>query len=65
MQTTAVPPGGATMVEFEVDYPGKYLLVDHALTRLDKGAVGILEVTGEKDDSLYKSLSGEKPTDKH
>lgn len=53
------------MVEFEVDYPGKYLLVDHALTRLDKGAVGILEVTGEKDDSLYKSLSGEKPTDKH
>ncbi|QDG54840.1 nitrite reductase, copper-containing [Persicimonas caeni] len=65
VQTTAVPPGGATMVEFEVDYPGKYLLVDHALTRLDKGAVGILEVTGEADDTLYKSLSGEEATDKH
>jgi nitrite reductase (NO-forming) len=61
VQTTAVAPGGSTMVEFKVDYPGSYLLVDHALTRLDKGAVGILEVEGEADDSLYKSLDGIKP----
>jgi nitrite reductase (NO-forming) len=61
VQTTAVAPGGSTMVEFKVDYPGSYLLVDHALTRLDKGAVGILEVTGEADDSLYKSLDGITP----
>ena len=30
VQTTLVPPGGATMVEFKVDYPGRYLLVDAA-----------------------------------
>jgi nitrite reductase (NO-forming) len=54
VQTTLVPPGGATMVEFELDYPGKYILVDHALSRMDKGAVGILDVDGEADPSIYK-----------
>jgi nitrite reductase (NO-forming) len=65
VQTTAVPPGGATMVEFQVDYPGSYLLVDHALSRLDKGAVAILEVEGEADPTIYKSLDGVEATDKH
>ena len=54
IQTTLVPPGGSTMVEFTVDYPGKYLLVDHALSRVDKGAIGILEVEGEADDTIFK-----------
>lgn len=54
VQTTLVAPGGATIVEFKVDYPGQYTLVDHALSRAGKGAVGILEVTGDKDDSVYK-----------
>ncbi|MGM0555343.1 MAG: copper-containing nitrite reductase [Myxococcota bacterium] len=54
VQTTVVPPGGATMVEFELDYPGKYILVDHALSRMDKGAIGILDVDGEADPSIFK-----------
>src|SRR5690606_38545470 len=33
VQTTLVPPGGATMVEFKLDVPGNYILVDHALSR--------------------------------
>ena len=53
VQTTNVPAGGSTIVEFKVDYPGKYVLVDHALMRTDKGAWGVLEVTGEKDDSIF------------
>lgn len=61
VQTTSVPPGGATMVEFEVDYPGSYLLVDHALSRLDKGAVGILEVSGDADERIFKGLDGLAP----
>ncbi|MGQ0535040.1 MAG: copper-containing nitrite reductase, partial [Methanobacteriota archaeon] len=45
VQTTLVPAGGATIVEFEVDAPGTHLLVDHALSRaIDRGAVGTLEV---------------------
>jgi len=57
VQTTLVPAGGATMVEFEVDYPGNYVLVDHALARVDRGAWGILNVTGEKNDALYSGDS--------
>ncbi len=37
------------MIEFTVDYPGNYVLVDHALTRIDRGAWGVLKVTGSKD----------------
>jgi len=57
VQTTLVPAGGATVVEFQVDYPGNYVLVDHALTRIDRGAWGILNVTGKKDRSLYHGES--------
>ena len=53
VQTTLIPAGGASVVEFQVDYPGNYVLVDHALTRIDRGAWGILNVTGPKNDSLY------------
>jgi nitrite reductase (NO-forming) len=60
VQTTTVPPGGAAIVEFKVDYPGKYALVDHALSRAGKGLVGILEVTGKADPSIYRD-HGESP----
>jgi len=55
VQTTLVPAGGATMVDFKVDYPGKYLLVDHALSRAAKGLVGAIEVTGKADATVYKA----------
>ena len=53
VQTTNVPAGGATIVEFTVDYPGTYVLVDHALMRTDKGAWGTIEVTGQADPTIY------------
>ena len=55
VQTTLVPPGGATMVEFQVDYPGRYILVDHALSRAEKGLTGFLTVTGEADKTIFDS----------
>lgn len=54
VQTISVPPGGATMVEFTVNYPGHYVLVDHALSRLERGLVGMLEVSGVADPSIFK-----------
>lgn len=54
VQTTLVAPGGATIVELKVEHPGSYLLVDHALSRTGKGAVGVLEVTGEGVPGVYK-----------
>lgn len=54
VQTTVVAPGGATIVELKMDHPGSYLLVDHALSRTGKGAVGVLEVTGDGVPGVYK-----------
>jgi len=55
VQTTLVPAGGATIAEFKLQYPGKYLLVDHALSRAGKGLAGALEVTGKADATVYKA----------
>lgn len=53
VQTILVPAGGATMVEFKVDVPGTYLIVDHSLSRLFKGAVGQIVVTGPENPDIY------------
>lgn len=42
IQSTIVPAGGSTIVEFDLEVPGKYILVDHALARLDRGLWGVL-----------------------
>lgn len=54
VQTTLVPAGGATIVDFKLEYPGSYLLVDHALSRAGKGLVGKIDVTGKEDGTVYK-----------
>lgn len=56
IQTTLVPAGGATMVEFDLNVPGKYVLVDHALARMEKGAWGVLNVTGEANKEIYDGI---------
>lgn len=54
VQTTLVPSGGACAVEFKVDVPGTFVLVDHSLTRaFNKGALGMLKVTGPEDRVIY------------
>lgn len=65
VQTTLVAPGGATMVEFKTEYPGKYILVDHALSRAEKGLVGILTVNGEADDTIFKTQEQIDPNSGH
>lgn len=55
VQTTLIPAGGATMVEFLADVPGPVLLVDHAISRVfNKGAVATIEVTGEANPQIFK-----------
>jgi nitrite reductase (NO-forming) len=62
VQTTMIPAGGATIVEFKVQAPGRYLLVDHSLSRaLDKGALGSLEVTGAPRPDLFRALTPVAP----
>ena len=57
VQTTAVLPGGSSIVEFTVDVPGKYLLVDHALARMNKGAWAVLEVFGPEQSDVFQSVT--------
>lgn len=54
VQTTLVPAGGSAMVEFKVDVPGTFILVDHSLFRaFNKGALGMLKVEGEPNLLVY------------
>ena len=54
VQTTVIPPGGSAIVEFKVEVPGTYILVDHALFRaFNKGALGMLKVDGPQDLLVY------------
>jgi nitrite reductase (NO-forming) len=54
VQTTTVPPGGAAVVEFKLDVPGNYMLVDHALTRVARGLAGVLQVEGSDNPAVFK-----------
>jgi nitrite reductase (NO-forming) len=53
VQTTLVPPGGATMVEFSLEVPGRYILVDHALSRLQRGLAGYLYAEGDPNPDVF------------
>ncbi len=54
VQTVLVPPGGCVVVDLTLEYPGNYVLVDHALLHaVDMGAVGILNVTGYADPTIF------------
>ncbi len=53
VQTVTVPPGGAVITEVKLDVPGNYTLVDHALSRAERGLVGILHVEGAPNPEIY------------
>jgi nitrite reductase (NO-forming) len=54
VQTTMVPAGGSAIVDFQVQVPGGYPIVDHSLFRaFNQGAVGMLNVKGPEDKLVY------------
>jgi len=68
VQTTMIPAGGSSIVEFGLDVPGTYILVDHSIFRaFNKGAVGMIKVSGpdnlvvysgKQDDRIYQLEGG-------
>lgn len=60
VQTVTVPPGGAAVVEFKCEVPGRYVLVDHALSRAERGLAGYLIVEGEEQPDIFGPI-GEPP----
>lgn len=58
VQTTLIPAGGAAIVELKLEVPGRFLLVDHSISRaMDKGALGSLVVSGDARPDLFRSLT--------
>jgi nitrite reductase (NO-forming) len=53
IQTVTVPPGGSTIVDLSLPVPGKFVLVDHALSRMEHGLVGYLKVEGPATPDIY------------
>lgn len=56
VQTTLVPAGGATIVEFKLEVPGTYVLVDHSLGRLEKGGAAHLIVEGPPNPTVFEAV---------
>jgi len=60
VQTTLVPAGGSAIVEFTVDVPGTFILVDHSIFRaFNKGALAMLTVEGDENEAIYSGLQAE------
>ena len=60
VQTTLIPAGGAAIVEFKVDVPGTFIIVDHSIFRaFNKGALGMLKVKGAENKQLYSGVKQE------
>ena len=60
VQTITVPPGGATIVDFKIDRGGHYVLVDHALSRVERGLAGYLIVDGPENDDIMHAGPAEE-----
>ncbi len=59
VQTTLVPAGGSAIVEFRAEKPGNLVLVDHSIFRaFNKGALGMMKITGEDDLLVYSQVKG-------
>jgi nitrite reductase (NO-forming) len=57
IQTTLIPSAGSAIIEMKMDVPGAYLLVDHSIFRVAKGAIGILSVEGEENKNIFDPMA--------
>ncbi len=59
VQTTLIPAGGSTIVEFGVEQPGDLMIVDHSIFRaFNQGALGMIHVTGPDNARIYAGVKG-------
>lgn len=60
VQTTLVPAGGSAIVEYKIDVPGNYIMVDHSIFRtFNKGSLGIMKAEGPEDKSIYSGKTAD------
>ena len=56
VQSTVIPAGGAVGVEFKIEVPGTYLLVDHSIFRIHKGIAGELVAGGDPVPEIFETI---------
>jgi len=61
VQTTLIPAGGSAIVDFKVDVPGTFIIVDHSIFRtFNKGSLGMLKVSGEENKTIYSGKQSDE-----
>ena len=59
VQTTLVPAGGSTIVEFAAERESKLILVDHSIFRaFNKGTLGMIAVNGKANNKVFAAVKG-------
>lgn len=61
VQSHLVPTEGAAIFDVKLDVPGTYILVDHSLARLHKGAAAFLDVEGPENPAVFESVLNAGP----
>ncbi len=52
--TTLIPSGGAAIVDFKINVPGTYNIVDHSIFRVfNQGALAQIKATGKQDLNIF------------
>lgn len=61
VQTTLIPAGGSAIVDFKVEVPGTFIIVDHSIFRaFNKGALAMLKVSGAEEKSIYSGKTDDR-----
>jgi nitrite reductase (NO-forming) len=59
VQTTMIPSGGSSIVEFGVESPGDLILVDHSIFRaFNQGTLGMIKVEGKSNPRVFAAVKG-------
>ncbi len=60
LQTTLIPAGGSAIVEFKMEVPGTFIIVDHSIFRtFNKGSLGMLKAEGSEDKVIYSGKTND------
>ncbi len=56
--TTLIPSGGAAYLDFKIEVPGTYNIVDHSIFRVfNKGALAQIKATGKQNPNVFSKTA--------
>lgn len=61
VSTLTVPAGGTAVAGLKLEVPGRYVLVDHALARVERGLAAWLDVDGPENTGIFAVAAADLP----